>query len=90
MRVGGQGLLFCHQIGLSVRQALDTIEEFLVLSADIAMFKDELKAASDKVAAAAVQNEELFNRIKGLTDAQAGLMANSRPWPPTRKISSPL
>jgi len=47
-------------------------------SADIATFKDELKAASDKVAAAAAQGEELVNRVKGLTDAQAGLMAKQQ------------
>jgi small-conductance mechanosensitive channel len=47
-------------------------------SADIATFKDELKAAIDKVTAAAAQNEELFNRIKGLTDAEAGLIAKQQ------------
>ena len=31
LHVGGQGLLFCYQTGLSVRQALDTIEEFFAL-----------------------------------------------------------
>lgn len=47
-------------------------------SADIATFKDELKAASDKVAAAAAQSDELSNRIKGLTDEEAGLIAKQQ------------
>jgi vacuolar-type H+-ATPase subunit I/STV1 len=47
-------------------------------SADIATIKGELKAASDKVAAAAAQNEELLNRIKGLTDQEAGLTAKQQ------------
>jgi DNA repair exonuclease SbcCD ATPase subunit len=47
-------------------------------TANIATFKDELKAAGDKIAATAAQNEELFNRIKGLMDAQAGLIAKQQ------------
>jgi hypothetical protein len=47
-------------------------------SADIATFKDELKAVGDKVTATTAQNEELSNRIKGLTDAEAGLAAKQQ------------
>jgi hypothetical protein len=42
---------------------------------DMAAFKGELEMASAKVAAVAIQNEDLFNRIRGLTDAQASLIA---------------
>ena len=43
-------------------------------TADISAFKSELKIASDKLTTVSAQNEELFKSIKGLADAQGGLI----------------
>jgi hypothetical protein len=59
-------------------------------SADLATFKDELKADSDKVTAAAAQSEDLFNRIKGLTDAEAGLIAKQQVLAANAQDTKPL
>jgi hypothetical protein len=80
----GLGGLWLWDI-LSTNSRIDQIYSTLLQMKDIsqqtaaiAAFKDELKAASDKVAAAAAQNDELFNRIRGLTDAQVGLIAKQQ------------
>jgi outer membrane murein-binding lipoprotein Lpp len=44
-------------------------------TADISAFKGELKTASDKMTTVSAQNEELFKSIRGLTEAQGGLIA---------------
>ena len=43
-------------------------------TADISAFKSELTIASDKLTTVSAQNEELFKSIKGLADAQGGLI----------------